>query len=140
MGTYDDGVLEAARTIRPYLTDLVGPDAAGPLDRQIADHLNSSAGRVQTSSQLQMVLDEHEDTRWFLAETLADAPHYRPPYLQPPYVPRGAGGMASPAGDAGLIGANRYTCPRGGDYIWYQPEIGTPVPDCPTHQVPLARS
>ncbi len=34
--------------------------------------------------------------------------------------------------------AECYVCPLG-DYTWYRPHIGTPIPLCPTHDVPLRR-
>ena len=141
MGTDDGGVLEAARAIRPYLTDLVGQDAAGLLDRQIAGHLTGGSGRSETAGRLRALLEEQEDTRWFLTEVLADVPHHRPPYQQPRYLRRQTGGIASPAGDPGpILHTGIYTCPDG-DYVWYRPEVGTPIPDCPNpRHGPLTRT
>ena len=67
----DDGVLEAARAIRPYLSDLVGPAKAGALDRRIADHL---AGPAVSVAELRSLLEEQEDTAWFLSRVLSDRP------------------------------------------------------------------
>lgn len=131
----NDGVLEAARAIRPYLNDLVGSGLAGMLDSRIADHLTGSADESTVASQLRAMLEEQEDTAWFLSRVLADKPHYRPPYHQPTYQRD----IVSPAGDPGLVEADRYACPRG-DYVWYRPDVGIPVPDCPTHHILLARS
>jgi len=131
----DDGVLEAARAIRPYLGDLVGPAVAGMLDRRIADQFTSPANRTDMASRLRTLLEEQEDTAWFLSRVLGDKPLYRPPYHQPTHQR----GIISPAGDPGLVEADRYACPRG-DYVWYRPDIGTPVPDCPTHRISLTRS
>ena len=139
MGTEDEGVLEAARAIRPYLTRLVDNPAAARLDRAIADDFASAADRSATARRLRALLDSHEDTAWFLTEVLKDAPHYRPPYQQPRYLQRQTGGIAAPIGDPGPIDAARYTCPHG-DYVWYRPEVGTPIPDCPTHHVALTRN
>lgn len=133
----DDGVLAAARAIRPYLAELVGPSSA-LLDRQIADLLNDPPDEAEVADQLRVLLEADEDTRWFLAEVLRDAPDYRPPYHQPRYL-RQPGGTELPAGDLGpVLHAGAYGCPRG-DYDWYRPSIGTPVPDCPTHKIPLDR-
>jgi hypothetical protein len=82
--------------------------------------------------------DGQEDTAWFLAEVLRDAPAFRPPYHQPRYARRQTGGWAAPAGDPAPVGAVRYACPHG-DYVWYRPDVATPVPDCPTHRVALTR-
>jgi hypothetical protein len=140
MGTDDDGVLAAARAIRPYLTELVGPDDAAELDRRIAELLNDATDPPGNVGRLRMLLDERsETTGWFLSEVLADAPQYRPPYHQPRYLRHR--GMPSPAGVSTTpIPAPRYTCPEGGDYVWYRPEVGTAIPDCPTHHVRLTRT
>jgi hypothetical protein len=136
MGSDDDGVLEAARAIRPYLNRLVeDPAMAASLDRRIADQLTGTADSAATASRLRVMLEEQEDTAWFLSRVLTDKPRYRPPYQQPAH-PRD---IVPPAGDPGLIVADRYACPRG-DYVWYRPDVGTPVPDCPDHHIPLSRS
>ena len=132
----DDAVIEAARAIRPYLGRLAGsPAAAAELDRHLAAALNDRSGRLVTARRLRILLEDQEDTAWFLAEVLGDAPHYRPPYHQPRYRRRETG-IPGPAGDPGPVDAARYTCPHG-DYAWYRPEAGTPVPACPTHHIRL---
>lgn len=131
----DEGVLEAARAIRPYLDRLVEfPDAAAELDRQLAGELGQLSDPSATARRLRILLEQHEDTAWFLDKVLADAPDYRAPYYQPGYRTRG---LASPPGDAMPIAAARYNCPVRGDYVWYRPDVGTPVPRCPTDDVLL---
>jgi hypothetical protein len=133
----DTGVLEAARAIRPYLRELVGP-AADELDRGIADLLNAGPGE-QVSVDVRSLLESDETTGDFLAEVLADAPHYRPPKLQPGYVRRG-GGYQALAGDVEpVLHTGKYACPHG-DYVWYRPAVGTPIPPCPTHGPILIRT
>ncbi|TCJ36591.1 hypothetical protein [Parafrankia sp. BMG5.11] len=139
MSTGDDGVLEAARAIRPYLQRLVAPATAASLDHEIAHQLADTPELPAAARRLRDLLDSHEDTAWFLAEVLEDAPDYRPPYQQPHYLHRQTGGTASPAGDPGPIAAVRYACPRG-DYVWYRPDVGTPIPVCRTHHVALIRT
>lgn len=136
MGPDDEGVLEAARAIRPYLTDLIGsPDAAAKLDRQLADELGQVSDPSASARRLRTLLEQHEDTAWFLGSVLADAPDHRPPYHQPGHLTRG--GMASPLGDAMPIAAVRYNCPACGNYVWYRPDVGTSVPRCRTDDVLL---
>lgn len=130
----DEGVLEAARAIRPYLRDLVGPAEAGTFDRRIADLLTGPADVAATVAALRALLAGHEDTAWFLGRVLADRPLYRPPYQQS--VPQRD--ISRPAGDPGAIGADRYVCPAG-DYVWYRPDVGTRVPNCPDHGAALVR-
>jgi hypothetical protein len=131
----DEGVMEAARAIRPYLDDLVGPLTAEVLDRRIAREFVDHTNQMATPTRLRALLEEQEDTAWFLRRVLADKPRYRPPYCQP----SSQRGIPSPAGDPGPVVADRYACPRG-DYVWYRPDIGTPVPECPTHNIPMTRS
>jgi hypothetical protein len=131
----DDAVIEAARAIRPYLDRLVDTPAAADLDRHLADTLNDRPDQTATAGRLRILLEGKEDTAWFLAEVLADAPHYRPPYQQPRYLQRQRG-IPAPAGDPGPVDAPRYTCPHG-DYVWYRPDVGTPIPACPTHHIRL---
>jgi hypothetical protein len=132
----DEGVLEAARAIRPYLVDLIdAPDAAAVLDRQLADELGRVSDPSASARRLRILLEQHEDTAWFLGRVLADAPDHRPPYYQPGYVSRG--GIASLAGDVMPIAAARYNCPVCGNYVWYRPDTGTPVPRCRTDDVLL---
>jgi hypothetical protein len=135
MDSDDDGVLEAARAIRPYLGELVGPALASAIDDRIASEFNSPASLAGGVTGLRALLEEHEDTAWFLTRVLADSPLHRPPYLQQVRYRS----ITSPAGDPYLVTADRFVCPRG-DYVWYRPEIGTPVPECPTHYLSLTRN
>ena len=131
----DNAVIEAARAIRPYLGRLVDSPAAAELDRHLADALNDGSDRPATACRLRILLDGQEDTAWFLAEVLADVPRCRPPYHQSRYRQRQTG-IPAPAGDPGPVDAARYTCPQG-DWVWYRPDVGTPVPACGTHHIRL---
>lgn len=77
----DDGVREAVRVIRPYLADLVGPQA-GLLDEQIAERLNGAADQEAVVA-LRALLGGNEDTLWFLREVLRDSPGHRPRTCSP---------------------------------------------------------
>jgi hypothetical protein len=131
----DDGVLEAARAIRPYLSDLLGPAKAVAIDRQIADALTVGSAGTTAADQVRMILERDGDTTWFLQRVLDDKPLYRPPYYQP-VITRG---ITAPAGDPGFVAADRYACPQG-DYVWYRPDVGTSVPQCPDHDILLVRA
>jgi hypothetical protein len=137
----EEGALEAARAIRPYLPRLVGP-AADTLDRRIAELLNA-ARTEQVVAAVCSLLNDNETTRDFLAEILSDAPHYRPPSLQPGNLAgrsSGGSGYKPLAGDFGsVLHVGKYVCPQG-DYVWYRPAVGAPIPVCPTHRFGLART
>ena len=58
----DEGVLEAARVIRPYLDRLVeSADAAAELDRQLADELAQVSDPSASARRLRILLEQHED-------------------------------------------------------------------------------
>ncbi len=132
----DDPVLEAAREIRPFLTGLVGPHAAAELDQRIAELLASAPASADAVTSLRTLLDSDRATSRFLATVLEDAPEYRPPRWQPPSALRSPGALP---GDLLPMHAGKYGCPRG-DYTWYRPDVGTDIPDCPTHRIVLIRA
>jgi hypothetical protein len=133
----NEGVLEAARAIRPYLDDLVGP-AAAEFDARIATLLAAATAGVDVVPELQSILGSPEGTSSFLEGVLADGPLYRPPEWQPPSYREL--GYQSLAGDVGPIRhAGKYRCLKG-DYVWYRPTVGTDIRSCPTHGLVLVRT
>ncbi|HLM89367.1 MAG: hypothetical protein ACLPN6_31160 [Streptosporangiaceae bacterium] len=136
-----EGLLEAARAIRPYLPDLVGP-AADQVDHEIAELLAAHGRGDNVIPALWSLLARHAATRDFVTEVLADEPHYRPPGLQPGYqcpAERGTPGTHLIAGNVGPVHVGKYLCPKD-DYIWYRPAVGVTVPLCPTHGRDLIRA
>ena len=134
--TVDEPVVEAARLIRAYLPDLVAPDAATELDGRIADLLAALEAGEDSSGELRSLLGSHSATRDFMSEVLADAPHFRPPQFQVPIL-RDLGYQPLP-GTPLPMHAGKFACPHG-DYVWYRPGVGVPIPVCPTHDVVLIR-
>lgn len=139
----DDGIIEAGRAIRPYLQELVGSKVAPELDGRIAALL-SAAGADEVPGSLRALLGEREETAAFLEAVLADAPQFRPPQVRRADA-RGWAlrdmtvGFEAPAGDIQPVGhAARFVCPHG-DFAWYRPALGTPLPPCPTHGPGLIR-
>jgi hypothetical protein len=130
----EEPVVQAACQIRPYLTELVGPQAAPALDTRIASLLEVARGGEDATDSLRSLLQSDEATSEFLAEILDDAPKYRPPEWQPRTVLRG---LVDLPGDLLPMHAGKYGCPRG-DYTWYRPDVGVVVPECPTHHIVLA--
>lgn len=133
----DDPVLEAAREIRPFLTDLVGSEAAGPLDDQLAELLEAAQAGQDTVAGLRALLRSDQATSAFLDDVLDDAPGYRPTRWQRRAPTRGI--FETLPGDLLPMHAGKYGCPTGMDYTWYRPDVGVPVPDCPTHHVVLVK-
>jgi hypothetical protein len=133
----DDPMLEAAREIRPFLTDLVGSEAAGPLDDQLAELLEAAQAGQDTVAGLRALLRSDQATSAFLDDVLDDAPEYRPTRWQRRAPTRGI--FEGLPGDLLPMHAGKYGCPTGRDYTWYRPDVGVPVPDCPTHHVVLVK-
>ncbi|MDN3024996.1 hypothetical protein [Streptomyces sp. S.PB5] len=130
-----EGLLEAARCIRPYLSDLIGPQADS-LDEDLATLLAAAHDGQDVAEPLRSLLSDYTATEAFLTQVLEDAPRYRPPQL---HWAASRGGPQPLAGDIGpILYAGSYACPQG-DYVWYRPEVGEPVPPCPTHGIALVR-
>ena len=125
----ETGILEAARAVRPYLSELVGP-AAGQLDTRIAALLNESATGAADPDALRVLLDAEAATRIFLQAVLDDAPYFRPPEVQ--FDVRRTGYQKPPGKMNTVLHLGKYICP-GGDYVWYRLSESAAVPPCPTH-------
>jgi hypothetical protein len=126
----DGDILEAARSIRQYLHQLI-PEGADAIDKELAEHLkNTEAGKNNVNSLIIATLRKHEPTREWLAAFLKQH--------EPPEVTRVFSFQGS-TGDPVPIAARKYVCVQG-DYNWYRMSAGTPIPLCPTHGLPLVAS
>ena len=131
-----DGVIEAARSVRPFLQGLLGP-AAQAVDAGISELLNDEHRPPgQVAADLDRLLRSRSTTADFLVEVLIDSPRYRPPHSQVDEGPRR--GIEPLPGNVGVVPASRFACPRA-DYVWYRSGVGVRVPSCPTHRLPLVR-
>jgi hypothetical protein len=128
----NEGVLEAARAVRPYLAEFLGSAVAADVDAELAGVLASAASGDDVESRLRAVLEAHEATTVFLDRVLDDAPDFRPPGVVSELKRRYSGfpGQSSP------VPADKFRCPYG-DYVWYRAEVGVPVERCPTHHCAL---
>jgi hypothetical protein len=118
-------VVQAARAIRPYLTELIdSEEAAAVLDRRLVELLADAQAGMQVGMDLLLVLGERDATREWVAEYLGDEP------LPERY--RGWG----PPGDVGAISTRRWVCPHQ-DYDWYAPAMDERRRRCPAHGVEL---
>jgi hypothetical protein len=123
----DDGVRAAARAVRQFLPELVGPEA-GRLDAEVAGLLAEPG----STDRLRRLLDEREGTRAFLGAVLDDAPRYRPPQARPENT-KDASGYSPLPGRIGPLAPPRFRCPDGDDYDWWQLSRTDPIPVCDTH-------
>jgi len=129
----DEPLLDVARSIRPYLPELLG-DRAEECDRQLARLLSDAAAGADVSPAIAEVLAEHPPALDWAARVLEDDLH-RPPDLQP-YAER----SIDLPGEARPVHARRYECPVDGNYVWWRRSVGVPVRSCPEHGVQLVPS
>jgi hypothetical protein len=129
----DEDILDVARTIRPYLPELVGAEADS-YDRELADLLAEARGGRDVGDQLVAVLTRSAAAHAWAARVLESDRHL-PPELQ---QIRERGYQPLP-GPGEPVDAERYECPEG-DYVWYRISVSAPVPICPTHKSPLVAS
>jgi len=148
-----EAILKGARAIRPHLADLLGAEAEG-VDRELGNLLaeaeqvgaeaegvdreldNLLAEAEQGRKVASLILDllaRHDATRAWMREFLEGAEEATAP---PAAAPPGVRGYSPPPGRADPIAAQKFVCPNG-DFEWYRQRVGTPVPECPTHHVPL---
>lgn len=121
---YDEKqILEAARTIRPLLVDLVGKVLAGELDGALAGLLaDAVSGRKVDNLILDTVRKYPPAREWMRAYLGVGVAEFRG--FQP------TPGLGDP------VSAPKYCCPQG-DYTWYRRQVGESIPRCPTHKVEL---
>jgi hypothetical protein len=123
----DESILDVARTIRPYLEELVGEEAAG-YDQEISRLLTASLAGTNVDDELMSVLVRSDEVQSWAAQVLEDDLH-RPPELQPVdelgYEP-----LPTPQGPP--TEAEKFCCPSG-DYVWWRRFVGAPMRTCPDH-------
>lgn len=118
-------VLEAARSIRPYLSALVGAEVAAVTDSQLAALLASANLDQAVANRILELLAEQDATREWLAD-----------FLQAQQEPERLRTWSPLPGQGSIVNAAKFVCPQG-DYTWYRSRIGVEPPICPTHNLPL---
>jgi hypothetical protein len=130
----DERIMEVARSIRPYLNDLVGARAE-EFDGQVTVLLKRGRAGDDVDDAVIDVLNGSPRTRDWVASMLAD-PELRPPELQgiteKSGTEPGYSALANPYG-GGVVSAAKFICPVDGNYAWWRPAVGRPVPYCPDH-------
>lgn len=122
-------VLEGARTILPYLAELLEASQAAEINKKLIELLAQSQIGKKVDYRILELLASHEATRTWMAAFLE--------LDLPPEVDR----FYSPApGSMGPVSClSEFVCPQG-DYVWSRRSIGEPIPQCPTHQLDLVLS
>ena len=134
----DKGLREAARSVRPYLDEMLGAVLAAEVDATLARLFARAADGQDVEEPLRTVLEQHPATSVFMERVLDDAPQFRPPQVLSETT-RGYSGLP---GHPSPIAADKFCCPSE-DFVWYQAEVGMRVPRCPTHDcllVPAPRA
>ncbi len=125
--TMSEDILEAARAIRPYLPELLTAEQAKAIDHQLTQLLTQQ-DQTKVDNLILDILCSQEPTRQWIDEFLELK---LPPTLEKSYQP-------IPGNLTPVSSVAKYTCPFG-DYVWYQRQVGEPIPNCPTHEVPLEK-
>lgn len=119
----ESNILEAAKSIRQFLPDLLGEQAPA-VDHQLAELIIRHQAGEPMENQVTSLLASHSSTRQWMRNFLgADAEQTRSLGYNPlPGIP--------------TIDAPRYACPQG-DYLWHHIDSSDRIPLCPTHHCPL---
>lgn len=120
-----EDILEAARSIRPFLSELLPEAEVKVIDQQLSDLLAQANTRQPINNLILEVLTTHDTTREWLSKFLEDK--QQPEHLRTVF---------SLPGNPSMVNADKFVCPQG-DYIWYRPRVGIEPPHCPTHKQPL---
>jgi len=124
-----DGLLaEAARAVRPYLSELVGGEAT-QIDTEIASLLESARTGTDVTEALSARLEWPAALRDWVAAflDLGGPVDVVRPALRSYYPLPGARQESL---------ARRFACPEG-DYVWYSVGMARRPPECPTHNLRL---
>lgn len=128
----DDGLVEAAKALRPYLAGLVGAEQAPHWDAEVAELL--AVGQQDRAAAVRRLIESDADVlQW--VEDLLDDPRRLPPELQRVRTSQYAPGLGS--GD--FVEADRFVCPQADHYVRYRAQVGEDMGICPDHKCPLIR-
>jgi hypothetical protein len=130
----EEPLFAAAREVRPFLTDLLGQEAAA-VDEALARILLSTQSSADKLSQIQAVFGEDDRLTDWIGQFIEEGSI--PPEVAGRAI-RGAGYVDVP-GDVGYRPGVRFNCPKG-DYTRYLLRQGEPLPPCPTHGLALVRA
>lgn len=131
--TSSANILQAAREIRPYLTELLPYSDAEVANQRLELILHTSTDETARSQEIMALLSTAETTQEWMrlyleehhpaAEILKIIRTYQP-------LPGKSGAIASP----------RYRCPVANCHqTWYRREASAGIPDCPIHGVKMVR-
>jgi hypothetical protein len=133
MSRVDEQILTVARSIRWYLPRLLGAQAA-QYDRSLVELLRQAASGADVGPALLDLLSRPPTVHSWAASALADQ------QLRPPDVQQAGKGPASRGFSplpnrygTDIIDAERYVCPKDGNFVWWRIRISDPIPKCQDH-------
>ncbi|MEM7648444.1 MAG: hypothetical protein AAF283_04660 [Cyanobacteria bacterium P01_A01_bin.70] len=126
-------VLQAAREIRPYLSELLTHPDAEIMAQRLDLSLNTAADLEAQSTSILNVLSSAEPTREWARLYLEDR--------QPAAVILSIIRTYQPLpGKAGVVASPRYRCPVASCHqVWYRRQASDSIPNCPIHGVQMVR-
>lgn len=142
----DPDIQDVARSIRPYLPKLLGDESAD-YDQRLVALLVRSAQGADTDDALLDLLTSKPDIHTWASAMLEDERHLPPDVKQeverrlPPDVRQeverglpdaGFSPLANPYG-GDPVDAEKFVCPRDGNYAWWRVSVGMQVPTCRDH-------
>jgi hypothetical protein len=132
--TRSEHILEAARSLRPELAELIGGADADALDRELAELIaRANAGALPDADRrILRLLQEREETMEWVSDYLEER---FPPEVEESNT---RGFQSLPGAGSPLPGDATFRCPEN-DFVWVRRTVGTPVPLCHTHHIPLVR-
>lgn len=116
-------ILEAARAIRGYLSELLGAEPAARVDAALTVLLASGGDDVE--DRIIEEFDRHDTTRDWAATFLELG-------MPPDLAQYGERVFAVTPGHGDAVRIPKFACPRG-DYSWYRHAVGEEPPLCPSH-------
>ena len=128
--TNDETILELARAVRPYLSELVEEPRAAALDAEFAELLAEAPARGDVDERVLDLLGQSPALGDWAAAFLERGAPPEVAYLEERSRLQGL------AGEGEVVRAPRYACPEG-DFVFYRRSVGQAVPECPTHHLPL---
>ncbi|MEL6397629.1 MAG: hypothetical protein AAFR26_00920 [Cyanobacteria bacterium J06626_4] len=126
-------VLQAAREIRPYLSELLTHPDAEIMAQRLDLSLRTAADSEAQSTGILNVLSSAEPTREWVRLYLEDR---QPAAAILPIIRT----YQPLPGKAGVVASPRYVCPVASCHqVWYRRQAADDIPNCPIHGVQMVR-
>jgi rubrerythrin len=126
--TLEDDILKGARSICPYLKELLGEEGAEHVDTDLQELLKRAEAGYQVDALILQVLTHRDETRTWFEEYLRE--------IHPAEASEQNEKSFEQLTSKIAMQSPLYRCPNC-NYEWHRRSLAQPIPKCPTHQVPL---